>query len=154
MPFPLIPLLFMGAQAAGNVASNISGRRAQREQNAAQMEIERMRDKRERELQAEQIAFQESQLNPYRRELDQAGTLGRLSLMAGARYNGPQDTRTSSTYGTSRPSSGSSFSFQTDPLVSMAASAMRDHVLSGRAWDPEETGGGMNLLKLMSMASR
>lgn len=151
MPFPLIPLLFAGASAAQGIAGNISGRRAQREAQAAQMEIERMRDKRERELQAEQIAFQESQLNPYRRELSQAGTLGRLSLMANARYNGPQDIRTSSTYGTSRPSNMSSFSFESDPLVSMAANAMRDHVLSGRAWDPEETGGGMNLLKLMSM---
>lgn len=152
MPFPLLAALIISAAAgAGSSAANsMSQRRNAREQ--------REQDTRER---AADRVFDESQLNPYREQLSQAGSLGRLGLMKGASYTPYSMGRGGAYTDALSPSGG--FSFESDPRTGAAASALYDSVLRGempaRDWQdatPPTPGvgrlrnRGTNLLPLVS----
>lgn len=126
MPFPLIPLLITMAasQGASSIAGSVANRRAQRDQNA-QSDKQQLRD----------LSFSESQQNPYREQLAQGRSLGKLGLMKGSSYT-PYHLGGGSYLDGAQPSGG--YSFEDDPRTSMANEALYDSVLRGetpaRSW--------------------
>lgn len=92
MPGPLIPLITSGLSFLGNALASRGQRKAQEAELAAQLEADKRRDARERDLAAADdarardlntagLAADESMADPFRQQLAQAGAIGRLDLM-------------------------------------------------------------------------
>lgn len=149
MPFPLIPILIGAAISGGSqVASSITSRKNNQDTIDHSREVETIRDKRERDLARDDRAFQESQLNPFRHQMNQARSIGALDLMANSSYKPLQMDR-SGPYGQYMPQTTGGYSFESSPDVQQAAQLLKRSVISGQA-RPTGSTGGLNLLQLMA----
>jgi len=138
MPFPLLPLLLMaGASAAGGVANSVASRRNQRDQNDF-----------DREMEEKRLALQESELNPFRFQLNQARSANLLGAMGNSSYSRPTLTPQGA-YGQSAPQLSGGFDFQPDPMMPDAARALQGTVMRGMT-RPQDKRGGIDLVSLMA----
>src|SRR5688572_25565878 len=132
-----LPYVGLASGLLRGIGQSIGQRRMSREQ----LELER-------ELAEQRLAFQESALNPFRFQLNQARSANLLGGMAGSSYRRPTLTPQGA-YGQSAPMISGGFSFEPDPMASSAARALEGTVLRGQT-KPEGKRGGIDLISLMA----
>lgn len=124
-PF-VIPLLMAIAGGAGAASSAVSSSK----QNKSQQAMTREQIAAEKEAQARDIALKESEMNPFRQQLAQAGSLSSLDQLERGAYK-PVSVQGAAPYAQYKPQMSGGFSYEKSPELVAAAGALKKDVLAG-----------------------
>lgn len=126
--FPLFSFLALaGSQAASSAGSAISNNRQLRSQE--QLSRESLNLDREQGLM--RTGLEESLANPFRHQMDQAGSIARLDAMQNASYM-PSSVQMPDRYAQYAPKLSGGFSFQMSPEARQSAGKLKQSVMAGR----------------------
>jgi hypothetical protein len=122
----VIPLIMAAAQGGGQAASALSAGR----QSRNQMQMSQEQIDAERGMQALEIALKESEMNPFRHQLAQAGSLASLDQMErGTRT--PISVTGAAPYASYKPQVQGGYSYEKSPELVASAGALKRDVMAG-----------------------
>ncbi len=127
LPIPALIALMMGSQAATSVGGGI----AANNQRKSQEQLSRESLALDREQGLMDTAARESELDPFRHQLDQAGALSKLDRLERASYS-PVSVNLPDRYAQYKPTISGGYSYERSPEVKAAAGALKQNVLAGR----------------------
>jgi len=122
----VIPLLMAIAGGAGATSSAISSSKA----NKSQQQMSREQIAAEKEMQAREIALKESELNPFRQQLAQAGSIQSLDRLERGAYK-PVTLQGGGPYAQYKPQMSGGYSYEKSPELIASAGALKKDVMSG-----------------------
>lgn len=150
----LMAILGIGSGAASGVASSIGNRKNAELSAKTQKEIAEMEIADAEAARLLNTAMQESLLDPFRHQMNQAGDLARLDLMERASFR-PTRFAADPRYGQPLTASGG-FAYEMSPEIRRAARDLKTSVLAGRGaptmTDPSNY-GRTSVLDLLRVAS-
>jgi hypothetical protein len=120
---PLLTALGLGASATSNAVSSSK-------QNESQRQMSREEIAAQKEMQAREIALKESELNPFRQQLAQAGSIASLDRLERGAYK-PVTLQGAAPYAQYKPQMSGGYSYEKSPELVASAGALKKDVMSG-----------------------